>query len=870
MSFGFGAGDFIAIIKLAHKVRRDFAGAPDQFQQITAEIRNLAIILQDVDIFFIKHEITKAEKDSLRDIRESCRRVLEDTQMELNKYSSLTAKYESRHERAKRVWERLQWEPNEVRDLRSRITSHIMVLNSHIMSQVRNNVAKIVELQAQQQNIAILNWLTPMDPDTEQSFFVRQRQAGTGQWLIDLPEYTNWKATRGEAIFCHGIPGAGKTIMSSIVVEDLQETFYTKKEKDVAVCFFYCNFQRRNEQGLKDIILSFLKQLLQAVTALPECVKELFDRCQAKRTQPTLEEATRTLRSVAELFRRVFVVVDALDECQTSDGCRKELMSELIELNRVAGINILATSRPVPHVVENLQDFLSVEIRATKGDIRRFVSGNIHNLPAFVGCNPGLLSEIMNSIVEAVDGMFLLAKLHLDSLMNKRSPRTLRKTLTTLAAGSNAYTKAYQSTMERILRQSEDQKEVAIQTLMWVVYARRPLTTTELQHALSIEIGKLEFLEDNIPDLQYIVSACHGLLTVDQDSSIIRLAHYTTQEFFETQEFRYFPGAQTKITDTCLTYLSFPEFDSGPCQLEQDLEIKLARFALYEYSSYHWGHHAKCQKEFESVRCFLDQPHHVEASGQVLLVYHSQNSSSKQRPTKVTAFHLVAYFGLSAVVKATTLKREDTDVQDSHCRTPLSYAAANGHDGVVRILLDWNAQLDVPDTDGQTPLLWATRNGHGAIVRLLLDGNAQVDTSDTIYNQTPLLWAAKNGHETIVQMLLDSNAQVDAPDTRYGQIPPSWAIRYGQTPLLWAIKDGRDAIVRMLLDKNAQTDIPDRYGRTPLSWASELGHEAIVHMLLDRKAHFNVADAQGRTPLSWAADQGHEAIVHLFLTRVPV
>ncbi|KAK9415420.1 hypothetical protein SUNI508_10444 [Seiridium unicorne] len=45
MSFGFGAGDFIAIIKLAHKVRRDFAGAPDQFQQITAKIRNLAIIL---------------------------------------------------------------------------------------------------------------------------------------------------------------------------------------------------------------------------------------------------------------------------------------------------------------------------------------------------------------------------------------------------------------------------------------------------------------------------------------------------------------------------------------------------------------------------------------------------------------------------------------------------------------------------------------------------------------------------------------------------------------------------------------------------------------------------------------------------------
>ncbi|KAK6069953.1 hypothetical protein SCUP234_10368 [Seiridium cupressi] len=303
--------------------------------------------------------------------------------------------------------------------------------------------------------------------------------------------------------------------------------------------------------------------------------------------------------------------------------------------------------------------------------------------------------------------------------------------------------------MERILRQSEDQKEVATQT------------------------------------------------------NIIRLAHYTTQEFFETQGFRYFPDAQTKITDTCLTYLSFPQFDSGPCQQEQDLEIKLAHFALYEYSSYHWGHHAKCQKEFESV---------------------SQSSSSAQGPTKVTAFHLVAYFGLSAVMKTTTLIREDTDVQDSHCRTPLSYAAANGHDGVL-------------NTDGQTPLLWATRNGHGAIVRLLLDGNAQVDASDTIYNQTPLLWTAKNGHEAIVQMLLDTNAQIDAPDIRYGQIPPSWAIRYGQTQLLWAIKDGRDAIVQMLLD---------------------------------RKTHVNVANTKSRTPLPWTADRGYKAIVHLFLSRLPV
>lgn len=37
MSFGFGVGDFLAVIELANKLWKDFAGAPAQFQQITTE-----------------------------------------------------------------------------------------------------------------------------------------------------------------------------------------------------------------------------------------------------------------------------------------------------------------------------------------------------------------------------------------------------------------------------------------------------------------------------------------------------------------------------------------------------------------------------------------------------------------------------------------------------------------------------------------------------------------------------------------------------------------------------------------------------------------------------------------------------------------
>ncbi|KAH8194682.1 hypothetical protein TruAng_011151 [Truncatella angustata] len=799
MSFGFGVGDFLAVIKLANEVRKDFAGAPDQFQQITAEIRNLAIVLQDVDIFLIEHDVTEAQKNNLRHIRESCR---------------LESRNGSLGERAKRGWKRVKWEPDEVRDLRSRITSNITVLNSFTVSHTRDGVAKLVERKDQQEHRDILNWLTSVDIAAQQSDFIGRRQAGTGRWLIDSPEYAKWKATKGDALFCHGIPGAGKTILSSIVVDDLQETFCT--DKDVAVCYFYCDFKRPDEQRPKNVILSFLKQLAQAAAALPECVKDLYNQCRAKRRPPSLEEATKTLRSVAGFFTRIFVVVDALDECRTSDGSQGELISELIELQRITSANILATSRPVPHIVEKFRDFVSLEIRASRGDIKKYVDGNGHKLPRFVSRSPELLDEIVDGIVEGVDGMFLLAKLHLNSLENKKSLRALRKTLTTLTKGSDVYTEAYQNTMERIRNQPKDQEEIAIQTLMWIVHARRPLTTIELQHALSVEVGELEFLEDNIPDLQDMVSACCG---------------------------RY------------------------------------------------WGHHAKGSKDYKIVQEFLERTNQTQAASQPLFVdeiawkYFGENP-----PSQVTALHLAAYFGLSATLVIMILENIRVDVEDSHCRTPLSYGSENGQEDTVQVLLENSAQADSLDTKyGWTPLLWATANGHEGVIRLLLTNGAQADNPGR-YGRTPLSRVAAKGHEGIVQLLLENGAQADSLDTRYRRTPLSWAAEnghegvirlllaqgaqadspdgYRRTPLSWAAENGDESVIRLLLAQGAQADSPDGYGQTPLSWAAENGHESVIRLLLTNGAQADSLDTRyGRTPLLWAAINGHEVVIRLLLTQ---
>jgi ankyrin repeat protein len=111
---------------------------------------------------------------------------------------------------------------------------------------------------------------------------------------------------------------------------------------------------------------------------------------------------------------------------------------------------------------------------------------------------------------------FLLAQLHQDSLIGKRSPKAIRSALETLPKGSEALDNAYKEAMERIEGQIIDSQELAKQVLSWIVCSKRPLTTLELQHALGVEVGESELDEENLPELKNMVSVYAGLATVDE------------------------------------------------------------------------------------------------------------------------------------------------------------------------------------------------------------------------------------------------------------------------------------------------------------------------------------------------------------------
>jgi len=161
-----------------------------------------------------------------------------------------------------------------------------------IFAGVQAGIGKLLRAQHDQEHEVILNWLTSIDYTFQHNDYINRRQLGTGQWLLDSVEYQDWLKSK-QTLFCPGIPGAGKTILTAIVVDDLTTRF--SSDPTTGVAYIYCNFRRQDEQKAEDLLASLLKQLTQVQSSLPDSVKSLHDSHKDKRTRPSFDEISRTL-----------------------------------------------------------------------------------------------------------------------------------------------------------------------------------------------------------------------------------------------------------------------------------------------------------------------------------------------------------------------------------------------------------------------------------------------------------------------------------------------------------------------------------------------------------------------------------------------
>ena len=308
----------------------------------------------------------------------------------------------------------------------------------------------------------------------------------------------------------------------------------------------------------------------------------------------------------------------------------------------------------------------------------------------------------------------------MENLRLKPTKGLVKGALKALGKGMEGLDNTYQEAMTRIEAQSRDCRDLALRALAWIVYAERPLTTRELQEALAVQLGTPELDKDFIPPANRMQSICSGLVTIDRESNIIRLVHYTTQEFFLRT--KRFPEANADIAKTCATYLSFNVFESGFCQSDAELAERLELNPLLRYATQSWGYHARVAGISGQVFLdFLKSKAKSQAACQAADAFRPAGRlyATPWTTESLTGLHLAAGEGVSEIVAVLLREWQNIDVKDQDGETPLWWAVEERQDAVVRLLLESGADVYVKNNHGNTVLWLATMLGYEPVIRLL-------------------------------------------------------------------------------------------------------------------------------------------------------
>ncbi|KAF4449037.1 hypothetical protein F53441_7687 [Fusarium austroafricanum] len=883
MSFGCGVGDIIKVVELVQQARRRFVNAPAQYHEVANEVKHVSSVIQYVDVLMSEGGLNAEQRAILENIKSDSISLLNDRMKRLDNYKELGTSSTRPTHNLKKAWKKFNWDPDDAKDFRRKISRHVESLNvidrqisRQTLSKIQQDVHQLTHEVNERKREDILNWIGDIDYGSRQSDAFDKRVDGTCEWFLQSDKFQQWVNTNGEVLFCPGLPGAGKTVMTSVVIRHLLDQF--ENDSNIGIGYHYCEYTRQETESNRDILSSILTQLARRRDSVPEALSKLYAKYKPQKTSPPLKEIISALILVASLFPRVFLVVDGLDECV-------EFSELLAHLRDLRGANILVTSRSIPKIVKDksLEGSNALEICASEADVGRYLDRNMPKLNVYDKCDDQILEGLRKVILESMGGMFLLVQLYHKLLADTSSLKLLKSAIATLPTGSFAYDKMYADSMERIEKQTSVRKDLAKRVLTWLTFSRRPLKVPELQAAASIEETDSDLDDESLVDIVSLVSICAGLVLVEDSSQTIKLIHYTAQEYLERTREGWNHDANASMTTPCLTYLLFPDFDVEFIDFEEYMKVGSQKRALYPFLDYciqYGALHARIALPgTPSVARFFSSKSRVTRNWLLL-------AAKDRSPQAQATVEWLAEHGACKL-----LKRGAALTPDSNNMTPFHYVVRNNTQKVAQIFIDAGIPVDLPVTrevhkpafqgnrvmypepagvlhtdqkrstkEGLTALHFSALTGSLQMTRFLLDQGADPNFL-SIHHETPL-------HLALKETLYDSkfrDSWTDPDDRIECTLEYVKDEEYGSSRAF--INETRSAIINLLLEHpRIDVNVQDIYGVSPLHIAARHKlSESLIGKLMGKGAKISTRTTNGKTPLHFACQKGHLASVKIFL-----
>ncbi|KAL7944948.1 ankyrin repeat-containing domain protein [Trichoderma barbatum] len=661
--------------------------------------------------------------------------------------------------------------------------------NSDIVLLTRDDVSDFNEANVLPQSPETLSkikqWLCATDyaaVNGENYKHLNSYVAGTGTWLYSTNAYKQWYDSEAEGIlWLKGIPGSGKSVFAARSIQRLQG------EGVPVLYFFFRQIIRANYEPTA-LLRDWLVQVLPYSPPLQARLKDYLDEHRKIETL-SITEMFRDLRLACTYLSKVYCVIDALDEMNLGND---QFLHELAKFAswQPLKIRMIITSRPVPAVEIPLRPYLTVQVRLEEQLVDQDIAVYVQRLLTESDISENDQNKIQQAILEKASGIFLYAKLVMEQVME--TDANIEHILGTLPSNLNVM---YTNLLKEHSQRSGIPPHVQLLVLQWVTHANRPLRLLEMSEMLSVT-HQLDGISE-LKEVKDVVRAiCGSLLEILPDETV-SVVHHSLTEFLKgstrsitqeelADEYSLLDSGTThlRLALACLSYLDAGCLDSyevdktklrqdfwKPRRLDQKLRLE---HPFAEYAAFNWHIHISKAGSMATNQPELNKLLHSFFQGNRLLAWLSLEWPSCEIDG-ISPLHIAAYFGLTDYIRE-LLERPNTNVNvvNENAETPIYWAAYNGNDEVVRLLLQHGAESNKYNDDGLTPLHEAAKRNHAAAAQALLASGVDPLTPRTdpqaervgyaprrSTGRTPLQYACKNGHDGVVAIYLPILKDID-------------------------------------------------------------------------------------------------------------